>query len=76
MRNEDDLRAKEIVRQARPAGFSSRMNAGGSGTFATGGRTTSTNVGNDGKVRRRWLVGSPWTDDFYFVPSKFREMNG
>ncbi len=66
--NEQDLQARETMRQARPALMGSRL----SGAAAAGASTnvppapSTTIVDEDGIVRRRWLVGDDWTNEFFF----------
>lgn len=66
--NTNDLQAAEILRQALPVAQARQMGgAADAGTVAgIPSTTSSTLVDADGKVRRLWLVGDPWTDEFYF----------
>lgn len=65
--NEHDIEAREVVRQSRTPAQGSRLTAlSGGGDINTISSASSTRIGNDGKVRRLWIPGDPWTDDYYF----------
>jgi hypothetical protein len=69
LRNEHDLQARQVYRQARPAGSGSRLQAGSGGVAPQSGpTTTSTRVDAGGRVRRLWLFDFDPFDapGFYF----------
>lgn len=57
-RDSDDLMAAEIVRQSRPAGMGSRLQAASGGAApAQNPATTSTRIDAGDSVRRLWIPG-------------------
>lgn len=63
---EEDGHERSIVRTARSLSQGNVTNAASSPSIAQPVAQASAVVGEDGKVRRRWYAGDPWTDDYYF----------
>ena len=66
MPNEDDVINRKLVRQARPPAQGASLNEVGAGRVNDSFAQDTTIVDSDGKVRRRWQPGDPWSDDYYF----------
>lgn len=66
MANDDDVIYRNLVRQARPPAAGSPRVQSNAGRMGSGGGATTTQIDEDGNVRRLWTPGDPFSSDFYF----------
>ena len=66
MPNDEDIINRRIVRDARPPMAGSRMNALNNNRVSSLPQAVATIVDTNGKVRRKWMPGDPWTNDYFF----------
>lgn len=70
MATDEDVLNSRLIRIARPPSIGSRMNQSSAGRLQSGASSVNTIVTSDGKVRRLWQPGDPWTSDYFFGGSE------
>jgi hypothetical protein len=64
VKNDDDLRASQIISAASIPALGNTRSASTGGATVTPAASSTVVVGN--QVRREWLVGDPWDSAYYF----------
>ena len=71
MKNEHQTFGQQLAHLIRAPGTGARMQSASSGSGAAGGNTgtsaeLTTRATPDGRTQREWMMGDPWTDDYFF----------
>lgn len=66
LRSNDKFLEKRAQRAARPVSSGNRMQGNTGGRITLSPEKSGAQIGDDGKVRRLWMPGDPWNDNYYF----------